>query len=153
MHLAAGRPTLEPLRGEALYDARDAQTRCRLRSEDWDAAVRQAAAPGRLVDGVAMWTEAELDQIAATDTSREETLRRLQHTPGTALTIQQAADLTGFSGTYLKWMCANYSPEAEPGPPAATSATGLEAESLLSAPSPPPWTSKASGPSSCHQRG
>ena len=114
VHLAAGRPALEPAGGEALYDARDAQARCRLRSERWDAAVLQAAAPGRLVDGVAMWTEAELDQIAATDTSREETLRRLLHTPGLALTIQEASDLTGFSGTYLKRMCANYSPDAEP---------------------------------------
>ena len=114
VHLAAGRPTLEPADGEALYDARDAQARCRLRPADWDAAVLQAAAPGRLVNGVAMWTEAELDQIAATDTSREETLRRVKHTPGLALTIQEASYLTGFSDTYLKRMCANYSPDTEP---------------------------------------
>lgn len=115
VHLAAGRPTLERAGAAALYDARDGQARCRLRPEDWDAAVAQAAAPGRLVDGVAMWTKAELNQIAATDTSRVETLRRLQHTPGLALTIQQAADLTGFSETYLKRMCANYSPGDDAG--------------------------------------
>lgn len=110
VHLAAGRPTLEPPTGESLYDARDAQARCRVRAQDWEAALEQAHASGRLVDGVAMWTEAELDQIAATDPARKETLRRVLHSSGVALTIQQASDMTGFEEGYLRRMCRNYKP-------------------------------------------
>ena len=115
VHLAAGQPTLEPPCGEPLYDARDGQARCRIRAQDWDAAVVQAHTPRRVIDGSPMWTEAELDQIAATDTSRKETHRRLLHTPGRALTIQEAATITGFAEAYLKRLCANYVQDSKDG--------------------------------------
>ncbi len=117
VHLASGKPTLEPHGSQPLYNARDAQARCRLRPENWDAAVASARAPGRVVNGEAMWTEDELDQIAETDTSREETLRRLLHTPGVSLSIQQAAELTGFNQSYLKRMCSNFADHPDGPPP------------------------------------
>ena len=57
----------------------------------------------------------ELDQIAATDAAREETLRRVPHTSGQALTIQQVSDITGFQEGYLRRMCRNYKPGSDTG--------------------------------------
>lgn len=107
VHLRSGRPTLTPSDGEALWSAGDAQARCRLHHEVWAQAVAEAETPGRDVAGVQMWTEPELEAIAATPTAQQETTRRVA-AGGKDLTIAEAAELTGFAATYLRRMCVNY---------------------------------------------
>ena len=107
VHLRAGRPTLTPADGEALWSAADAQARCRLNSDIWAAAVEEAQTPGREAAGQQMWSEPELEAIAATPTAQAETSRRIG-AGGKDLTVAEAAELTGFAPTYLRRMCANH---------------------------------------------
>lgn len=107
VHLQAGQPTLTPAHGEPLWSAADAQARCRLRDEVWAQALEEAQTPGRAVGGLQMWSEPEIEAIAATPTAQTETARRVT-AGGKDLTVVEAAELTGFDKSYLRKLCANY---------------------------------------------